>query len=44
VLADAKVSILTVSTYNTDHILVKTVDLGIAVRALTAAGHAVTPV
>jgi len=44
VLAGANVSIFTVSTYNTDHILVRTADVAVAVRALTAAGHiVVTP-
>ena len=42
VLAGANVSIFTVSTYNTDHILVRTSDVATAVRALTAAGHVVT--
>lgn len=41
VLAEAKVSILTVSTYNTDYILVRTGDLEAAMRALTAAGHVI---
>jgi len=41
VLADANVSIFTVSTYNTDYILVRTSDVDTAVRALTAAGHVV---
>ncbi len=40
-LAEANVSILTVSTYNTDHILVKTADIDTAIRTLTAAGHVV---
>lgn len=43
ILADAKVSIFTVSTYNTDYILVRTADLETAVGALTAVGHVVTP-
>lgn len=41
VLADAKISIFTVSTYNTDYILLKTHDVGTAVSALTAVGHVV---
>jgi hypothetical protein len=41
VLADANVSIFTVSTYNTDYILIRTGDVDTAVRALTAAGHVV---
>lgn len=40
-LADANISIFAISTYNTDYILVKTADLEQAVRALSAAGHAV---
>jgi uncharacterized protein len=42
ILADANVSIFTVSTYNTDYILVRTSEVDTAVRALTAAGHVVT--
>lgn len=38
-LAEAKVGIFAVSTYNTDYILVKTADLGRAKDALCAAGH-----
>src|SRR6185503_17304880 len=41
VLAEAGVSIFTISTYNTDHFLVRTVDVEAATRALTAAGHVV---
>ena len=41
VLADANVSIFTISTYNTDYILVRRADLDTAVSALTAAGHVV---
>jgi hypothetical protein len=41
VLADADVSIFTISTYNTDYILVRHADVATAVRALTAAGHVV---
>ena len=40
-LADANVSIFSISTYDTDYILVKTADLETAERALAAAGHAV---
>lgn len=43
ILADANVSMFTVSTYNTDYILVRTSDVDAAVRALTAAGHVVIP-
>jgi hypothetical protein len=42
ILAEANVSIFTVSTYNTDHVFVRTHDVESAVRALTAAGHRVT--
>lgn len=38
-LAEAKVGIFAVSTYNTDYILVKTDDLPRAIEALRAAGH-----
>jgi hypothetical protein len=40
-LAEANVSIFAVSTYNTDHILVRTGDLERAIAALTRAGHRV---
>jgi hypothetical protein len=43
VLADANVSIFSVSTFNTDYILIRTRDVDTALRALTAAGHVVTP-
>jgi hypothetical protein len=39
ILAEANVSIFTVSTFNTDCILIRTSDVETAVRALTAAGH-----
>lgn len=39
-LAEAKVGIFAVSTYNTDYILVKTNSLPRAMEALRAAGHA----
>ena len=42
VLAEASISIFTVSTYNTDHVFVRTGDVESAVRALTATGHRVT--
>jgi hypothetical protein len=38
-LAAAKVSIFTISTYNTDYVLVKTADLEAAISALRHAGH-----
>ncbi|MBR3689076.1 MAG: ACT domain-containing protein [Lentisphaeria bacterium] len=41
VLADAKVGIFAVSTYNTDYILVKTENLARAAEALRAAGHSI---
>ncbi len=40
-LADAKVGIFAVSTYNTDYILVKSENLSRAVDALHAAGHTI---
>lgn len=42
VLASANVSLFAVSSYDTDHVLVRTADLQTAIDALTAAGHAVT--
>jgi len=41
-LADAGVGIFALSTYDTDHVLVKGAQLGDAVTALRAAGHVVT--
>ena len=41
VLADAKVGIFAVSTYNTDYILVKSENLDRAAEALRAAGHSI---
>ncbi|WP_329789642.1 ACT domain-containing protein [Lentzea sp. DG1S-22] len=38
-LAAAGVSLFALSTYDTDHLLVKQADLGRAVKALRAAGH-----
>jgi hypothetical protein len=38
-LAEARVNIVTFSTYDTDYVLVPTVRLTAAVAALTAAGH-----
>ena len=40
-LAEAAVSIFTISTYDTDYVMVKGLDLEKAVRALAAAGHRV---
>jgi uncharacterized protein len=40
-LADAKVSIFSISTYDTDYVFVKEADLEKAVIAITAAGHRV---
>jgi hypothetical protein len=40
-LADARVSLLAVSTHDTDYIFVQSPDLARAVRALRHAGHAV---
>jgi hypothetical protein len=42
-LAQAGVSLFAVSTYDTDHVLVKADDLERAVRALREAGHEVGP-
>jgi hypothetical protein len=42
-LAAAGVSLFAVSTYDTDHVLVKSDDLERAVRALREAGHEVGP-
>jgi hypothetical protein len=42
ILADARVSIFTVSTYDTDYILVKRADLDTAIRALIDSGLEVT--
>lgn len=41
VLADAKIGIFAVSTYNTDYILVKSENLGRAAEALRAADHTI---
>ena len=41
ILAEAGVSIFTVSTYDTDYILVKSADIDTAVHALSDAGHEV---
>jgi len=43
-LAAAGVTLLAVSTYDTDHVLVRSVDLDRAVKALREAGHEVGPV
>ncbi len=40
-LAEANVSIFVISTYDTDHILLRTEDLETGVKALTGAGHRV---
>ncbi|OLF10785.1 ACT domain-containing protein [Actinophytocola xanthii] len=42
-LAAAGVSLFAVSTYDTDHVLVKATDLERAVKALREAGHEVAP-
>lgn len=41
-LADAGVSIFTVSTYDTDYVLLKTADIPTAIRALVDGGHTVS--
>jgi uncharacterized protein len=43
-LAAAGVTLLAVSTFDTDHVLVRAVDLDRAVKALREAGHEVGPV
>jgi hypothetical protein len=43
-LAAAGVTLLAVSTYDTDHVLVKSADLDRAVKALREAGHEVGPI
>jgi hypothetical protein len=40
-LADAKVSIFSISTYDTDYVCVKEADLEKSIGAITAAGHRV---
>jgi uncharacterized protein len=40
-LAEAGVSLFTISTYNTDYVLVRAADLEAAIRALRHAGHVV---
>jgi uncharacterized protein len=40
-LAAAGISLFAISTYNTDHVLVKATDLTRAIKALTEAGHEV---
>jgi hypothetical protein len=42
-LARAGVSVFILSTYDTDHVLVRADDLDLAVTTLTAAGHTVAP-
>ena len=42
-LADAGISVFVLSTFDTDHVLVRADDLGNAVTALAAAGHGVAP-
>jgi hypothetical protein len=41
-LADAKIAIFAISTYDTDYVLVKAADLDRAVAALEGAGHEVS--
>jgi uncharacterized protein len=43
-LAAAGVTLLAVSTYDTDHVLVRATDLTRAVKALREAGHEVGPI
>lgn len=42
-LADARISIFAVSTYDSDFVMVKEVNVDRAIQALTAAGHTITP-
>lgn len=42
-LANAGIGIFTVSTYDTDHLLVNEANLDRAIAALTAAGHTIRP-
>jgi hypothetical protein len=42
-LADAGISILAISTYDTDYVFVKTRDLPAALGALRAVSHQITP-
>ena len=42
-LAEARISVLAISTYDTDYVLVKTRNLPAAVEALRGAGHQITP-
>lgn len=42
-LADAGLSILAISTYDTDYVFVKTRDLAAALQALQKAGHQIRP-
>jgi hypothetical protein len=41
-LAEAGISVFAVSTFDTDHLLVKAADLEMALTALTQAGHSIT--
>jgi hypothetical protein len=41
-LADAKIAIFAISTYDTDYVLVKAGDLDRAIAALEGAGHEVS--
>jgi hypothetical protein len=41
-LADAKIAIFAISTYDTDYVLVRAADLDRAVAALEGAGHEVS--
>jgi len=38
-LAEAKISVIAIATYDTDHVLVKDEELEHAIKALTEAGH-----
>lgn len=43
ILAENKVSIFVISTYNTDYILVKNTDISTAIRALKENGYSIDP-
>ena len=40
-LADAKISLLTISTYDTDYILIKEIHIEEAKKSLESAGHVI---
>jgi hypothetical protein len=42
-LAEARIPVFAISTFDTDYVLVKTENLDAAVRALSSAGHRCVP-